>query len=214
MMSSRQMLAHAPLRRPIRWILASTIVGITIIAILAANEPAQDTEKPVADGATPLPATACVRQIEKREVRGTSMSGLLEPGREIKILHGYYDCNPVRRGDIVVFRYSGNLGDDLYWIKTAQGLPGDHISLGEKGQAGKRVLLINGQPVANPAGRRYRVDKIGESYIRLAIHQHMTDQKIPRGRYLMLGTAAVGGWDSRRVGLIAHMSLIGKAVVE
>ena len=141
------------------------------------------------------------------------MSGLLEPGREIEILHGHYDCNPVRRGDIVVFTYSGNLGNDLYWIKTVQGLPGDRIGLGEKNHAGKRLLLINGQAVTNPAGRRYRVDKIGESYIRLAMTRQMTDRKIPRGRYLMLGTASVGGWDSRRVGLISHAALIGKAVI-
>lgn len=202
--------AHTLPRRLIRLILASTIVGA---AILAANESAQDTEKPGIGDTIPPPATTCVRQIERRAVRGTSMSGLLESGREIEILHGYYDCNPVRRGDIVVFTYSGNLGNDLYWIKTAQGLPGDRIGLGEKNHAGKRLLLINGQAIRNPAGRRYRVDKIGESYIRLAMARQMTDRKIPRGRYLMLGTAAIGGWDSRRVGLISHTALIGKAVV-
>ena len=74
---------HTLPRRLIHLILASTIIGV---AILAANGSTQDTEKSGIGDTIPAPAAICVREIERREVRGTSMSGLLEPGREIEIL--------------------------------------------------------------------------------------------------------------------------------
>ena len=140
------------------------------------------------------------------------MAGLLDPGRTVEILHGYYDCNRVMRGDIVVFEHADGPNSRGYWIKTAQGLPGDRIDLGPVDTRG-RLLLVNGEPVLNPMGKRYRVDKVGASYIRLAAQRQMRNGKIPRGHYLMLGTARVGGWDSRRVGLIPHMRLMGKATI-
>ena len=152
----------------------------------------------------------CVSRVETREVRGQSMAGVFEPGEQITIQHNYYDCHQVQRGDVVVFEYSGNLGEGLYWIKQAYGLPGDTLGLTPM-EKGKSTILINNKPVLNVAGEPYQVDKVGASYVRLTL-QRLQGNKIPRGRYWMLGTAKVGGWDSRRVGLIPHSYLMGSAV--
>ena len=204
-----------------RWVLFGALLSVLVlvgslgvwwvVGDSGADESASVDANGVNDANGTVP-TDCVRRRERREVRGDSMIGLLKPGQTVEIFHGYYDCAPVERGDIVVFVYSGNLGDDLYWIKTAQGLPGDRIGLGPEVQA-ERLLLVDDRPVLNPKGEPYRVNSVGASYIRLAMDLQMRKGVIPRGRYLMLGAAAVGGWDSRRVGLIAHETLIGKAVV-
>src|SRR3954463_10829525 len=57
------------------------------------------------------------------------------------------DINPVRRGDVVVFRYPADPSVD--YIKRVVGLPGDTVEY-----RGKR-LTINGEPVAVQAGGYY-----------------------------------------------------------
>jgi signal peptidase I len=67
------------------------------------------------------------------------------------------DIEPVRRGDVVVFRYPADPSVD--YIKRVVGLPGDKIEY-----RGKR-LSINGEPVAVQAGGYYTDAEL--NYLRL-----------------------------------------------
>lgn len=153
----------------------------------------------------------CVTQQEQREIRGKSMHGLLEPGDQIVVLHNYYDCRPVGRGDWVVFRYSGTLGEDLAFIKQAMGLPGDQLGVEMVEGQEFPAIQVNGSMPNSPDGHPYYVNSVGASYLTLALGQ-THDGIIPRGHYWVLGTAFEDGWDSRRFGFIAHRDLMGKAV--
>jgi signal peptidase I len=148
---------------------------------------------------------SCVSKIENREVRGNSMVGIFKEGDNVKIKHNYYDCNRVELHDLVVFDYSGNLGDNLYLIKKVFAIPGDNITVVDN------FLLVNGRNIYNYNKQPYKVDKVGASYIGMSQKRQMKDNKIPQGYYLVLGTAVSGGWDSRRFGLISHSKLVGKA---
>jgi len=48
----------------------------------------------------------------------------------------------VRRGDVIVFRYPLNIGED--YVKRAIGIPGDHIRFVSQ------QLILNGKPVKEP----------------------------------------------------------------
>jgi signal peptidase I len=144
---------------------------------------------------------------EEREVRGNSMLGLFEPKSTIIIKKGYYNCHPVKKGEVVVFNYKGNLGDKD-WIKTVYGVAGDKVELNDK----QDTLLLNGKTIKNFKNEIYKVNKVGASYIRMSQKNQMKNNTIPKGFYLVLGTNASSGWDSRRVGLIPLNSFIGRVV--
>ncbi len=154
----------------------------------------------------------CVTRQEQREVRGASMQGLLESGETIVILHQYYDCRPVRRDDWIVFRHSGAIGQHRLIVKQAIGLPGDKLGMTRISDTPLSTLQINGKPVESLSGKPYYVNRVGASYLGLALRQ-TRDGIIPRGRYWVLGTAHADGWDSRRFGFIPHQDLLGKAVL-
>ena len=50
----------------------------------------------------------CTSKIKIEIVRGGSLSGVVEDGESVKVQDGYYDCHPVRRNDIAVYKYAGN----------------------------------------------------------------------------------------------------------
>lgn len=203
-----------PATKPLAtWLISLLFFTLTLAACggtSATPEPAIDaTPKKTADQELPH----CVREVELKEVRGNSMKGLAEQGETIRVLHGYYDCNPVSRGDWLIFSYSGTLGDDLSLIKRAMGLPGDDLSLVDSDQGTEQLIHINNAPVLTHLGEPYKVNKVGASYIRLALST-ARQGKIPRGRYLVLGTAQNDGWDSRRLGFISHDKLQGKGLID
>ena len=45
--------------------------------------------------------------VEARDftIRGTSLEPLVKDGAMVKGLLGYYQCNPLKRGDLVIFRF-------------------------------------------------------------------------------------------------------------
>jgi signal peptidase I len=135
------------------------------------------------------------------------MFGIFVAGQNITLLQDYYNCHPVSIGDIIVFNYKGNLGDKD-WIKQVYAKAGDTIELLK--ESGKTYILVNGKKIYNYQNKAYQVDSVGASYIHLAQKTQMQNNIIPRGYYLVLGTALIGGWDSRRVGLIPHNTILGK----
>lgn len=133
-------------------------------------------------------------------VRGTSMLGIFNSEDKLILQQGYYNCHPVQKGDVVVFEYN-NKKD---FIKQVYGMPKDKITYDDN------YLLINNKKIKNYKGEFYQVDEVGKSYIRLMQQTVMKNSIIPLGYYLILGTAKIGGYDFRRIGLVPYKNLIGK----
>src|SRR5512135_985902 len=77
-------------------------------------------------GKQKLPATGqvgdCITSKDIFEVRGNSLSGVLEAGDKVVADMGYYSCNEPRLGDIVLFHWAG---DASPIIKVIRAVPGD-----------------------------------------------------------------------------------------
>jgi signal peptidase I len=147
----------------------------------------------------------CVSSIEEKFVEGNSLVGLIESGEKVKILFGYYDCNGVKRNDLIVYSYGGN---ENLLIKIAKGLPGDKFSL-QKTEGGWHIL-INGEVLKNSENKPYLLDE--KSYRMLSLYERDYKGVIPENAYLILGNLVSGTLDSTSFGLVGKQDILGKAI--
>jgi len=143
---------------------------------------------------------SCVTKTETRLVRGGSMAGLIDDGKKVKILYGYYDCNPVERGNVILYNYPGNPNPI---IKSVRGLPGDTFSV-------ENNIILNGQPLTNDNGQPYKLDE--QEGKLLELYEKDYHGRIPPDTYLILGNITYGSLDSTKFGLVGGKDVLGKVV--
>lgn len=148
----------------------------------------------------------CITRIEEKIVRGDSMFGLIRSGEKVKVLYGYYNCNDIKRGDIVLVNYAGS---ENYLVKVVKGIPGDSFKLVKNN--GWWNILINNKVVKNSRGDRYIV--FTDGYRLLSLYERDYNNKIPVNSYLVLGDEIYNSTDSRSFGLIDKKNIIGKVVL-
>jgi len=126
------------------------------------------------------------------QVEGTSMMPRLYDHERIFINKFVYRFEPIRRGDIVVFRYP--LDPSKSYIKRVIGLPGEWVSI-QKG-----VVWIDGQPLA----KAY----VPPSYLD---HDSYPPVFVESGHYYVLGDHRDSSNDSRVWGTVDRSLIYGKA---
>ena len=152
---------------------------------------------------------SCVRRELRYEVSGGSLEPILSQGQHVNVRERYYDCNPVRRGDLVTLFYAGKLAP---LVKIAKGIPGDAFALIKEKDGGNWNMEINGRTLKNSLGEPYLVDIRGKNI--LSLYERDYGGKIPENTYLLLGNlaSAEGSLDSRNFGLVNKSDFIGIAV--
>ncbi|MCL5743802.1 MAG: signal peptidase I [Acidobacteria bacterium] len=127
---------------------------------------------------------------------------------------------PVRRGDIIVFRYPMDVSQT--YVKRVVGIPGDRIHLLNK------VVYRNGQQINEPYVYHktdyidsYRDNFPGEPNTRISeAAQEMLDKDVvngevvvPPGRYFAMGDNRDSSFDSRYWGFVPRENIIGKPLI-
>ena len=127
------------------------------------------------------------------EVEGTSMAPSLESHERIFVNKFIYRFEPIRRGDIVVFRYP--LNPSKIFIKRVIGLPGDRVAIRD----GR--VFIDGQRLAEP-------------YLPPSYFGEGNDAtvSVPPHQYYVLGDHRDDSDDSRDWGTVERKYIYGKAV--
>src|SRR5436190_6553097 len=142
--------------------------------------------------------TSCCK-FQKMKVEGTSMEGIVSNGDTVLVAKGYYECNEVKRNDLVIYHYGGM---KIPLIKAVYGMPGDSIRVeGEH-------ILINGNVVLISNGTPYVADSGALKIIKL--YEQSYQGIIPKGAYLILGNRS-GTTDSGRFGFAGKQDIIGRA---
>jgi signal peptidase I len=130
--------------------------------------------------------------------------------------------SPVRRGDIIVFRYPINPAQ--HFVKRVIGLPGDRIHL-----QNKRVF-VNGQPLREPyvVYRDKTIDPYrddfpnldypninvdGRWWVKLRALTHNGEIVVPPNSYFVLGDNRDQSLDSRYWGFVPSENIIGRPLV-
>lgn len=124
-------------------------------------------------------------------VDGTSMVPTLQNGEYILINKLAYRLGQPERGDIIVFSYPDDNGQDL--IKRVIGLPGDTVKI-ENG-----VVTIDAQVLEEPY--------IAQPPI------YSGEWTVPEGSLFVLGDNRNDSRDSHQWGLLPQENIIGKSVL-
>jgi len=153
-----------------------------------------------------LESQDCYIRVEEMTVRGNSLDPFIKPEQTIKVLFGYYDCNKIKRGDIVLFDYSGNKN---FLIKIVKGISGDKFEL-KKADGGWNIL-INNQILKNSENKPYLIS--GNAYKMLSLYERDYKGIIPENAYLLLGNRVSGSVDSTTFGLVDKSGIVAKVEI-
>jgi signal peptidase I len=160
-----------------------------------------------ADSRTKLSHLQCITESKKVLVVGNSLEPLITDGKYVEAVFGYYDCNNISRGDVVLYSHTSN---SRPFIKIIKGIPEDRFDflIMEQGQ---RALRINEEVQKNSIGEIYKLDNQSLSLLKLYYQDY--GGVIPENTYLLLGDLIGGSIDSTKFGLVDRSSIIAKVKV-
>jgi len=129
-------------------------------------------------------------------VVGDSMNPTLSSGRVYVMDRGYFRTQPIRRGEIVVFKRKG-----ISYIKRVVAAPGDTIYL----------LRYHGSD-ADELIQDWQLDLVRRAVSRPPWSRGMrlVSKRVPSGFYYVLGDNMTGSLDSRVFGAIPEADIQGR----
>jgi signal peptidase I len=138
--------------------------------------------------------------VQAFKIPSGSMLPTLQIGDQILVNKFIYYFEPIRQGDIIVFKYPQDETRDF--IKRVIALPGETLEV--RG----RQVLVNGVPLKEP----YAVYSEGPSPPLLE-RAHLGPLVIPPGKLFMMGDNRDHSMDSRVWGLLDIHKIKGKAFI-
>ncbi|GAB4224214.1 MAG: signal peptidase I [Acidobacteriota bacterium] len=100
---------------------------------------------------------------------------------------------PIRRGDVVVFRFPRD--PDVDFVKRVIGLPGDVVEVRDG------LAIVNGEPLDEP----YVLEQ------NRAMHRSTGPRRVPPGHYFVMGDNRDNSNDSRVWGFVPRPAIKGRA---
>lgn len=143
---------------------------------------------------------SCVTKTEIYKIKGNSLEPLIKDGTVVEGLLGYYNCNQVKRGDLVVIKFKTR---EESFIKIIKAVPGDRLEFVDSN------LKVNDKILENSEGKPYIFNDRDKKLISIPLKNNI----IPQGYYLVLSNEYNIGFDSRQYGLIEKDQLKGKVIL-
>ena len=138
--------------------------------------------------------------VQAFKIPSGSMLPTLQIGDHILVNKFVYAFRPVRRGDIIVFKFPQDESRDF--IKRVIGLPGETVEI-----RGTQVL-INGRPLSEP----YAVYS-DSSLVRSLERDRLGPLQVPPGHLFMMGDNRDHSLDSRVWGFLDQAKVKGQAFI-
>jgi signal peptidase I len=138
--------------------------------------------------------------VQAFKIPSGSMLPTLQIGDHILVNKFIYYFEPIKRGDVIVFKFPQDESRDF--IKRVIGLPGETLEV-----RGKQIL-INGAPLKEP----YAVFSDGP-FARAMEQEHLGPLVIPPDKLFMMGDNRDHSMDSRIWGFLDTHKVKGKAFI-
>lgn len=143
----------------------------------------------------------CISTKSIKTVLNNSMEPMIKPDEELVLLEGYYECNEVKRGEVVAYNHSGN---EYPLIKKVLVLGGDKLEISGDN------LMVNDEILKNSIDDPYTLNDKNKKMISLYIE----DGCLRTGSYLIFGDNLSSSLDSRNFGAVGKIGFLGKFVIE
>src|SRR5215213_6567634 len=112
---------------------------------------------------------------------------------------------PVRRGDVVVFKYPDE--PDRDFIKRVIGLPGETLELKAK------KVYVNGQPLDEPYVHFLEPASESQEVTSFDVRERYGPVRVPEGQYFVMGDNRDNSQDSRYWGFLPRHYIKGRALM-
>ena len=129
-----------------------------------------------------------------------SMLPTLRIGDYLLVNKFVYLFRPIRRGDIIVFKFPQDETRDF--IKRVVGLPGETLEIRD------RQVFIDGKPLHEPYAVYSEPPLLGSP-----VPYHLGPMVIPPGHLFMMGDNRDNSLDSRAWGLLEESKVVGEASI-
>ena len=129
-----------------------------------------------------------------------SMLPTLRIGDYLLVNKFVYLFRPIRRGDIIVFKFPQDEARDF--IKRVVGLPGETLEIRD------RQVFIDGKPLHEPYAVYSEPPLLGSP-----VPYHLGPMVIPPGHLFMMGDNRDNSLDSRSWGLLEESKVVGEASI-
>lgn len=127
---------------------------------------------------------------------------------ETRIERGLLPIDPVRRGDVVVFKYPEEPERDF--IKRVIGLPGETIAVRD------RRVYVNGRPLDEPYAHYLQPRSAAsnqQEFTSTSVRDRYGPVTVPAGHYFVMGDNRDNSQDSRYWGFLPGAYVKGKALM-
>lgn len=146
----------------------------------------------------------CPSNIKNISVHGKSMAGIIEDNSEIKADFFFYSCNSIQNNDVVIIKL-----DNAYLIKTISGIPGDKMSIQNRGRFS--YILINSNILTDINKKPYLVDSTSSD--KWNFYLNSTEGKLTENQYFVTGSISSGSFDSVKFGTIRKEQIVAKVLI-
>lgn len=135
------------------------------------------------------------------------MGPILGKDRQFKVLMGYYACNPIKRGDLVFFRFSETLPPVA---RVVRALPGDKAEV-RLTSDGHWEIWINKDAVSTEEGPFRLSDPANPPPLKSNLEDR--GGTLNDDEYLLMTMRPPGTADSIRLGPTPGVQIVGKVIV-
>jgi hypothetical protein len=138
-------------------------------------------------------------------VDDAQMFGPSEKGKKLRLLENWYDCHPLKAGELVYYRYSRSK-DPV--VRVLAAIPGDHFSLVKDSKASRWNLKVNGRLVKDSGGGVYF---FGNAHAPLlSLYEKSNKGLLSDGNAIVFSRHPPGSLDSGMFGVVDVQDLLGK----
>lgn len=188
---------------------AAILVILVIIFSLNKSGTNKSEQSGVATGDHPYNFKGkCPGETTTETMADDMMAGIIEKDKEYKLVHSYYWCNQVERGDIVSLQFSSQL-DPV--VRKVYGIPGDKFEVSFNKKQNAWNIEINGDLIEMDGQPYYFGGKMPPPLKMLEKSRSgiLGDREI-----ILFGNKSQGFADSAVLGVVHLNDVVGKVILE